>query len=46
MVYYAEYNVSHIRDMFSGYMQFTLSTSIVIMNSTILMKCYTLKIPN
>ena len=29
----------------SGYMQFILSTSIVIMNSTILMKCYTLKIP-
>ena len=26
----------------SGYIQFILSTSIVIMNSTILMKCYTL----
>ena len=29
----------------SGYMQFILSTSIVIMYSRILMKCYTLKIP-
>ena len=29
----------------SGYMQLILSTSIVIMYSRILMKCYTLKIP-
>ena len=29
----------------SGYMQFILTTSIVIMYSRILMKCYALKIP-
>ena len=29
----------------SGYMQFILSTSIAIMHSRLLMKCYTLKIP-